>query len=160
MKKLNIFPEELEYIIKKKGLIPRKVPNGNRLRTKRKYYIPGYKGIVKVEDIITISHEHYYIINYSDNMSGCTSTIPNGYELLKDYYNIANQNIINSKDSYYGYEIKFWFIKNQIDFHKIKYKGFYKYFTEPEYMISDFKRYRLFCDRKDGGRECIIKEKF
>ena len=41
MKKLHIFPEELEYIIKKKSLIPRKVPNGNKFKLRRKYYIPG-----------------------------------------------------------------------------------------------------------------------
>jgi hypothetical protein len=79
---------------------------------------------------------------------------------LKDYYHIADKNIINSDQSYYGYEIRFWFVKNQIDFHKIKYKGFYKYFTDKDYIISDFKKYILTCERKDGSRECKIKEKF
>ena len=159
MKNLNIFPEELEYIIKKKGFIPRRVTNA-RLKPKHKYYIPEYKGIVKVEDIISISNINYYIITYGNGMNGCTSAQMTGYELLKDYYHIADKNIINSDQSYYGYEIRFWFVKNQIDIHKIKYKGFYKYFTDKDYIISDFKRYILTCERKDGSRECKIKEKF
>ena len=139
MKRKYIYPEELEYIIWKRSFIPRPVREGSKLVINRRYYVPSYKGIVKVIDSFTLYNNTYYIITYGGNMSGCVShPLGNGsqiYELIRDNRNIKDTNIVNSGESYYGYEIKYWFIKNEINFHKVKYKDFQKYFYNKEYEL-------------------------
>ena len=158
MKTLNIFPEEITYIINKKGLIPKPLKY-TKLRLHHKYFFPEFKGVVKVDEILNVNNAEYYMIRYSSNMVACIPSLDRKhldgrYELVKDTNQLAEENIINSNTPYYGYEIKFWFVKNQIDFHKIKYKEFYKYFTDKEFMIEDGKRYILTCERYKGRREC------
>ena len=77
-------------------------------------------------------------------MSACISypvEKDNNYELLHNYSNIENENIINSNISYTGAEIKFWFIYNRIDFSNYNNRGFLKYL-------------------ESGNRKCITDNKF
>ena len=158
MKKLtkHIYPEGLEFEIYKSGYIPRLMKPGERLKVFHKYWTPYFDGLIKITDIENICGTYYYYIRYNSKLFGCFShplpTVINNYELLHNYNNIEKDNIINSNKSYTGAEIKFWFVKNQIDFDSPKYKGFWP-FLDPKSknVLQDSKYY--FVVRKSSRRQ-------
>lgn len=159
--KIRIYDEELEYILKKKNLIPRLLRD-NVLKYKRKYYIRSIPGISYVENIDNIHSTYYYFIRYGSNMRGNLTYPINDtiYELNYDVDEIYKDDIINSNQSYYGDEIKYWFIKNNINLENSKYKGFCTYLNpNSKRVISDYKRYKVYYDKYAKQKCKIIMER-
>ena len=125
----SIYPPKLEEYIRANKFIPRKIRQGEHLKLYHRYWIEEYNDVVKIEDIFLTGGIEYYTIKYN-NMNSCISAPFAGitYELLhnKDY--IEDEHIINSKISYTGAEIKYWFIMNKIDLNiGSKYSGFWSF---------------------------------
>ena len=114
---MNIYSPELEQIIAEYHYIPRMFRYKEKFKLYHKYWIPEFTNtVIKVIDISFIDDIEYYFIKYDDGkMYGC---IPYPieynvvYELLHNYDNLEDQNIVNSDISYTGAEIRYWFIIN------------------------------------------------
>ena len=143
--KKHIYSEALEEEIINSLYIPRKFKSNEKLKLYHKYWIPEFEGTIKVHEIEYINGIPYYFIKFGKNM--CANiTYPisysNMYELLHNYDNIENENIINSSKSYSGAEIKFWFIVNTIDFDNPLYKGFWSFLDDTSMsVVADNKYY-------------------
>lgn len=153
--KKYIYSEALEEEVKKTHYIPRKFRENEKLKLYHKYWIPEFGGTVKVNEIEYIDGIPYYFIKFSKNMSA-NITYPCNfsgmYEMLHNYDNIENENIINSQKSYSGAEIKFWFICNNIDFNDPLYKGFCPFLDDTSMsVVADNKYY--FVKYTEGVRQ-------
>lgn len=143
--KKHIYSEALEEEIINTKYIPRKFKENEKLKLYHKYWIPEFGGTIKVHEIEYINGIPYYFIKFNKNMSA-NITYPcnyiDMYELLHNYDNIENENIINSSKSYSGAEIKFWFIVNKINFNDYRYKGFWSFVDDTSMsVVADNKYY-------------------
>lgn len=155
----HIYPDDLEEDIRTHKYIPRRCKVDEKLRLNHRYWIPDYKGFVKVYDIFNADGTEYYSVRFDGNMN---AAIPHPidddfYELLHDYDEIEKQKIINSDKSYSGAEIKFWFVYQKIDLSSKKYKGYWTYFNpDSKYLLVDNKYYKVsYIDGID--KPCQIK---
>lgn len=116
---MNIYNKELEEVIFEYGYIPRAFKPKERLKIYHKYWIPAFKGMVKVIDVLFIEDTEYYIFKYDNLKLDCCLSYPvyyeGIYELLHNYGELENENIINSGISYTGAEIRYWVVKNHIN---------------------------------------------
>lgn len=122
---INItYPENLLYILDKQRsarFIPKRVPNKQKyFKLYHKYFCNDFvtDSYFKVIDSYNIDETNYIELSFSDNIFW---VIPNcivsdTYELIFDKDNILKQKIINSEQSYFGYEIIYWF------YHRFNYR--------------------------------------
>ena len=149
IKEYHIYPKELEKVIRKLAVIPRKIRPRERLKIFHKYWTTEFTGVIKVMEIENINGVENYFIRHNEKMFA-SLTYPIGfvgYELLYNSSSIHKDNIINSKKSYSGAEIKFWFVYNKINFKNSDYKGFWA-FVNPNSMnvVADNKYYFVIHD--------------
>jgi hypothetical protein len=145
-----VYPVELEQEIRNNNYIPRKCKPKERLKLYHRYWSSSY-GIFKVDDINFIRGVEYYYIKFDSNRMLAVISYPitdNIYELLHDYDKIETKTIINSNKSFTGAEIKFWFVKNKINFADPKYDGFLSFLSiNSKNIISDSKFYFVIRDK-------------
>lgn len=143
--KSRIYSEALEEEIIKTRYIPRRIKKNEKLKVFHKYWMPEFGGTVKVNNIEYYDGITYYFLRFAKNMMANISHpigSENVYELLHNYDEIENDNIINSSKSYSGAEIKFWFIANKIDFSNPLYEGFLSFLQDESLnVVSDNKFY-------------------
>lgn len=147
----NIYPEKLSNLIgyNNNSYIPRKLKIDERLRLYKRYWTSYSNDCFKVDKVYFIDGIEYYSVKYSNLLHGEISFPVDSdyiYELHTDRNNIKSiNNIINTKASFLGSEIKYWFHVNNIDLSSIKYSGFWS-FLDPnsKSVISDNKYYFLF----------------
>lgn len=160
---IHIYDERLEKEIINTKYIPRKIKSNEKLKIHHKYWINEYNGTVKVSDIDYIAGTEYYTIKFDKNMSACFSYpvyFSEIYELLHNNENIENQDIINSKLSYSGAEIKFWFIVNKIDLSNPDYKGFIPFLIpSSKNVVSDNKYYFVKHDESKSQKFKIVLDR-
>ena len=108
------YHDSLLYVIRhsRSTLIPRKIPNKQKyFKLYHKYYCKDFipSSYFKVISVFTIDDIQYVELLFSDDIHWI---IPNEiiykddtYELMYDKNDILNQNIINSDNSYPGYQI-------------------------------------------------------
>lgn len=145
---INIYPAKLDqYLQDNKGsrYIPKRIPKDAKLLKYHKYWHSMYNNCFKVQDIYHIDNNEYYSVRYQDSLF---AELPypvdnNLYELYTDRRNIFSiRNIIDSKKSYSGAEIKYWFWSRHIDLEDSKYKGFVSFLDiNSKSVISDNKFY-------------------
>ena len=142
---VSIYPKKLEIAMRENHFIPRLLRDHEKFKLYHRYWDCYNDDIFKINEIFDIDGITYYVANYGDEnyisiITDSTST-NSYYEILKDYYCIAEQNIINNSYSYTGAEIKYWFVinGNQLD---NAYKEFYKYFSaNSKVRLFDSKKY-------------------
>ena len=146
---LLLYPKELQdEIIKNKNFIPRKLRHHERFKQYHKYYNDEF-GIFKVRNVEYIDGNEYYFITYKKDM---TAAIPfpiynnnKCYELMLNKDEIENKSIINNRSTtFFGAEIKFWFIVNNINFSDENYIGF----KDDLNFIYDSKKYHVRRNKK------------
>lgn len=143
----HLYPEKLEEIISNN---PSHIPyivsaETKNLKLFRKYFSVDRNTIFKVWQMYEAGKYKYYSVKYPDHLFG-EITFPTGrlFELFSDSNNIKNiKSIINTKISYTGAEIRYWFFINK----KLgrKYKGFIP-FIDPnsKSCIMDNKYYFIY----------------
>ena len=150
-----IYPKPLVNIINQHGYIPRKLKDNEKLKVGHRYWLPYYNGIIKISDISNIESTSYYFLTF-DNKFNAAIPFPlevrGGFELLYNFDHIDKKNIINDNNSYTGAEIKFWFIKNNINLFKGKYAGFWSYLDpRGNNTLIDNKKYYIKYDPNSGN---------
>ena len=148
--KKHIYPEKLEEFIKEgHNYIPRKLKFREHLKLFKRYWLCYSDSYLKVDQIYNIENVEYYSVKFPNSLFGQISyplDEDSTFELMLDSNNVENvDNIINTKVSYSGAEIKFWFFIKNIDMNSEKYCGFWS-FIEPnsKSVISDDKYYFLY----------------
>ena len=142
---VSIYPKKLENLIRENHVIPRLLRDKEKFKLYHRYWDCYHDDVFKVNDIFNIDDTPYYVINYGNEnyvsiISDPAST-ESYYEILKDYYCIAEQNIINDNYYYTGAEIKYWFVING-DQENEMYKDFYRYFSpNSRTSLFDSKKY-------------------
>ena len=149
------YPDSLLYIIRhcNSSFIPKKIPENQKyFKLYHKYYCKDFipTSYFKVIDIFNIDEIQYIELLFSDSIHWL---IPNNiiykdstYELIYDKNNIMNQDIINSEESFLGYQIIYWFCrkynKKYYEFKPyIEYNGKSRIQDNCSYFISaDFRR--------------------
>ena len=147
----HIYPDKLEKFIMEENhlYIPRKIKINEHLKKFKRYWSSFSDLYFKVEEIYFANDIEYYSVKYPNLLFGSISYPLNHeftFELMIDKNNIANMdNIINTKISLSGAEIKFWFFIKKIDMNSDKYSGFWS-FIDPnsKSLISDDKYYFLY----------------
>lgn len=142
-KQRNIYSNDIAEIVRKNKYVPRKINSDIYLKLYHRYYCNYSETYFKVQRIYLVNNIEYYSVNYSNNMGAELSGPYNvDYELLTDYRNVEKENIINSNNSYYGREIKYWFFINNIDLNDPKYSEFWSFLNpNNKRTISDDKLY-------------------
>lgn len=156
-----IYPKCITDYMEKKGVlyVPRKLRCGEHLKLYRRYFQLFPELYFKVIDIYDVGNREYYSIKYQD-LNGETSypVNKNTYEMMIDKNDISKlDNIINTKISYTGAEIKFWFYTHNIDLESEKYSGFWSFlFYGSKNEISDEKSYFVYSTLDNNGnyRKC------
>ena len=135
--------------------IPRKLKHHEILTLFHIYYSDSL-GDFKVKMIDNIYDNAYYFIDQYDNMSSVISEPIRGiYELMPNHEKFETKEIINTKKSYPGYKIKYWFWKNKSH----KYDG-YNRFLIGKFQINDNKYYTVIGKYdNDTWKDCFIREK-
>ena len=159
---LKIYPEKLEQFLKNNTYyIPRQVSQGEHLRQYHRYWLAVSEEYIKVKDIYLVKDVEYYTIKYNKSMFGTLSYPVEeiSYELLIDRINLRNiKEIVNTRVSYSGAQIKYWFFihRDELDYHK--YEGFLPFLdSSRESEISDDKFYFLFAkDCNNIYKNCKI----
>lgn len=160
----NIYPEKLSNFIRNSdnNYIPRKLKTDERLRLYKRYWSLYSDDCFKVDKVYFIDSIEYYSVKYSNLLYGEISFPVDSdyiYELHNDRNNIKDiNNIINTKSSFLGSEIKYWFYINNIDLTSNKYSGFWS-FLDPssKSLISDNKYYFLYASYdNDIYKDCKI----
>lgn len=144
--KRRIYPDKLETEIINNLYIPRKMKPNEYLKQYHKYYMPYYDSTVKVLDIWNIDGIDYYHLRSDMKLDICTShpVDDNGYELLHNYDNIQDKDIINDGNSYTGAEIKFWFTVKKINLNEGSYSHIWRYLNpSSKYFLVDNKFYKI-----------------
>lgn len=157
-----IYPKKLEDIIKENHYIPRVLRDYESFKLYHRYWDIYNEELFKIIDITEIDGDNYYIINVNDSYTSIIpepKSITSYYEILKDYYCIAETNIINDNAYYTGAEIKYWFSINEIPIDGI-YKGFFRYFSvNNKVYLYDSKKYKVIYNPNNKYSPCnIIKE--
>lgn len=151
-----IYSKLLEKVIEKTGSIPRKLVPCETLKAYRRYYIPEADLFFKVLDLVTINDFLYLEIRdnrdlYSMICSPSDDTTV--YEMyVTDKYNLREtENIINTGESYMGYEIQYWFWYHKIDLNSERYKKFNSYIDITSLnTINPNKMYSVYANEDDG----------
>lgn len=157
-----IYPKKLEDIIKENHYIPRLLRNYEKFKLYHRYWDIYKEELFKIIDIFEIDGATYYSICIDDTYSSIIPEpehIDTYYEILKDYYCIAETYIINDNNYYTGAEIKYWFSINNIPKDDV-YKGFFKYFSiNSRVYLYDSKKYKVKYNPENKYSPCnIIKE--
>lgn len=167
---INIqYPENLLYLLKsgKSSFIPKKIPNKQKyFKLYHKYYIYDFihTSYFKIIDSFYVDNDQYITLSFSDEIYW---TIPNNiiyydnsYELIYDKNKILNQNIINSKESYPGYQILYWFFNNYKKKH-VEFKPYIEdngksriqencnYFLYADYVKGKYTNLKIILDRRN-----------
>lgn len=150
------YPESLLYILNscKTKFIPKKIPEKQKyFKLYHKYYCIDFlkTSYFKIIDVYDIDGVQYITISFSDDIYWC---IPNEiiyhystYELIYDKNDIINQKIINSDESYPGYQILYWFRKR----YSKKYSEFKPYIEDNgKSRIQESCNYFLYADLSNG----------
>lgn len=153
----QIYPEELLNQMKKYKYIPRKINKDEHLKLYHRYWIPDLGGVIKVKDIWKENGTEYYMIKYKNDLFVCFSypidDYYESYELIHDYNDIYKDDIVNSKNSYTGAEIKYWFSVNN----DRKYDKFFKYINpRSKSCIVDKIRYKVIIDENNKYKIKIV----
>lgn len=157
----RIYPEKLrEYILSEESqidYIPRHIKFNEHLRLYRRYWVKYFDDeCIKVDEIYEIEGVEYYYVKHPNSLYD-TITYPLDcnytYELLIDKKDIKNiDNIINTKISYTGAEIKYWFFIHNIDLSSEKYIGFWSFLNpNSKNVISDDKYYFVKSYEQENG---------
>lgn len=155
---LLLYPEKLQNeVMKNKNYIPRKLRHHERLKIYHRYYNDEF-GIFKIRDVELIGGVEYYFITYKKNM---TAVIPyptynncKCYELMVNRDELENKSIINNRTTtFFGAEIKFWFVVNDVDFNDENYIGFKSELDS----IYDSKKYHVRRNKKLKEYEFLTK---
>lgn len=160
--KRSIYPPKLEEYIRKNKYIPRKVRDNEHLKLYHRYWLEDYNDVVKVDDIFITRSVEYYSIRCK-SMAGCIpAPVPNyTYELLHNKGRIEKVDLINSKKSYTGAEIKYWFLMNNIDLEfGSQYAGFWSFLNPcSKNLLIDNKFYYVSFNIKRRQKCQIILDK-
>lgn len=73
------------------------------------------------------------------------------FRLERDKFNIRNENIINSKQSFAGGEIEYWFFKHDITSFNEKYQEFWKYLDPNSICKVDPNKYYFITAKEVNG---------
>lgn len=173
------YPSNLLYLIKynKANFIPKKIhKKQKRFKLYHKYYCSEFisTSYFKVIDIFNIDDQEYVVLLFSDNIQWLIPNIidyyNHTYELIYDKNNIINQNIINSKESYPGFQIIYWFYqkynKKYSEFKpyiedngKSKIQDNNYYFVEADFLNGKYINTKITLDRrKQNGRQEVAKD--
>lgn len=157
-----IFPKQVNDFILENHYIARKMKPGEHLKQYHRYWSSFSNTTFKVMEIYNIDDREYYSIKFPNLLFGEASyPAPNDYmfELKVDYKHIESLNIINSKSSLLGSEIRYWFVINNIDLNDSIYSGFWSYLDyNSKSSISDDKYY--FVKRAEDSYCYISIDKF
>ena len=141
---MNIYPPKVQKYARKKKFIIRRIKDNEHLKNYKRYWDNSSEMCFKVHQVYTVQDNEYYSVRFSGLLfSELCYPADVTYELKPDVNNIAKRtNIINSRRSYTGAEIKYWFMIRQIDLNSEKYEGFVS-FLDPtsKSVISDDKYY-------------------
>lgn len=154
---INIYyPADLIYVAhaSKYNFIPKKVSSKQKyFKLYHKYYYSEFSAVsyFKVIDQFNIDGVQYVTLSFSGDLYW---TIPNyiecpeeTYELVFDNKNLLRQKIINSEESYAGYEIIYWFYER---YHK-RFSEFIPYVEDNgNCRLNDSLRYYLYADYING----------
>lgn len=146
---IKIYPEKLElFLMNNTHYLPRQVTSREHLKRYHRYWLTLSEEYIKVKDIYLVKDTEYYTVKYSKSLFGSLSYPVEeiGYELLIDKINLHNvKEIVNTKTSYSGAQIKYWFFIHREELDHLKYEGFLP-FLDPmsESKISDDKYYFLY----------------
>lgn len=149
----NIYPTKLEeFIMKNSQYVPRLMdPDDKQLKLYHRYWFTLAEQYGKVQEVYKIEDIDYYTMKFPESLFG-SITFPEEeiiYELLIDKNNLKNINIINTRISYSGAQIRYWFFlhKDELGY---KYKKFWS-FIDPnsKSLIIDNKYYFLYANLKD-----------
>jgi hypothetical protein len=166
---INItYPSKLQYVLDKSKtpFLPKKVPRKQKqFKLFHKYYYSEYisDSYFKVIDEYYVGDDKYITISFSDNIywsiPADITDYNNLYELIYDKNNILKKKIINSKDSYSGYEILYWF-NNKYNYKYSEFKPYiedggkcrvnenYNYFISADYINRKYTNVRFKIDRR------------
>ena len=144
---MSIYIEDLESIVLQYNYIPRIFRPNEKFKLYHKYYVPEFKGIIKVVNIEVIDDIEYYFFKYDNlKLDACISypiEYEGVYELLHNYDRLEDKDIINSEISYTGAEIRYWFIMHNYKDYK-KYKPLYPYLKcTGKYSMTDNRKYYI-----------------
>jgi hypothetical protein len=160
----SIYPKHVaEYIsISKNNYIPRHIKENEHLKQFHRYLDIYDNFPFKVEEVQYISDTEYYNVRYPDYLYAEIPFPLSSYyimELLHDNNGIESlDNIINSRKSFTGAEIKYWFFIHRIDIEDKKYCGFWSFINpNSKNVISDDKYYFIKGDYEDDMyKKCKI----
>lgn len=144
---INIYPAKLDQYLKdnkRSRYIPKRLPKDSKLFKYHKYWHSMYCNCFKVQDIYSIEDNEYYSVRYNDSLfAELPYPVNDLYELIPDRRNIYSiRNLVDSKKSYTGAEIRYWFWTRNIDLENSKYKGFASFLDiNSKSTISDNKFY-------------------
>ena len=175
MSKIMIYSPDLTEFIEKfcnEGYIPKKLKNDDHCKLYKRYYNLYDKNGYKVESIFEDDNGiEYYEIKYNKQYSGTGMMFGiKSYPVDEDTFELkydgrglqkySERDIINSKLSLLGAEIKYWFYIHKIDLESEKYSGFSSYldFRSTSKLMDD-KYYLIFAEYvqdKDIYRDCKI----
>lgn len=153
------YGKKLDQYVKSNNYIPYRLHPNARYRNNC-YYWSNYDDMqFKVEEV---QYDFYtspkpildhVIIRYQDGFRAwsCTDLSILDFRLEKDKYDIKDKDIINSKLSFSGGEIEYWFFIHDIQFYD-KYKGFWKYIDpNSESRIDPNKFYFIVAEERYGN---------
>lgn len=145
-----------KFILENNQYIPRKIKPDEHLKLYHRYFSIFDSLYFKVDKIYNVFKTEYYSVKYPNFMYGEISYPIQSeyiYEFFLDKKNIKNiSDIVNSRKSYLGAEIKYWFFINNIDLsEESKHYGF-KSFLElnSKSTIQDDKYYFLYGHEKEN----------
>ena len=148
-----IYPDALKALTGE-GYIPRLLRNDEHLLLYKKYYFPDMDQKVKCTNIETyFGVEYYFLQNDTFQYVLHYPIDTNCYIFTLDKYDIMKRHIINDKQIYRGYQIRWWFFVHQ----KPKYRNFLELLPS----ISDDDIFKVYGELENGKyKECrYIKTK-
>lgn len=149
------YPDKLLYLLKtnKVAFIPKKIPTKQKhFKLYHKYYVDEFvpTGYFKITDIYSINDIQYVTLSFSDDLFwSIPNEIPdcNAYELIYNNNDINNKNILNTNESYPGYQILYWFYNRN----NLKYSEFGSYVNDNgKSRVQESCNYFLYADFRNG----------
>lgn len=153
MKITNIYPEKLEeFIIRNPQYVPRLIDD-DKLKIYHRYWFALSEQFGKVQDMYIVDDYIYYTVKNSESLYS-TYTFPEKeivYELPIDKIGLEDIDIVNNKNSYCGYQIKYWFFLHVNTYNKDKYYKFLSYINQnSKNLILDNKYYFVYGDLENN----------
>ena len=150
------YADKLDEFVISDNLIPYRLHPNARYRTNCYYWISWECQWLKAEEVVydfkppkpMLDH---IIAKFKDgNVSWlCTDLSIYDIRLEKDIYEIRNNEIINSDESFSRGEIEYWFFRNGITFIRKQYHEFQKFFDpQSELKLDPDKFYYIKADRR------------